>query len=82
MQLIVGDKRVNVTMRAKGAMKVMIALKGKELHKAGLPSCYIEIRWLYACARCSFDEHKYRAGGVRLVLFARSTSTSTEQVVQ
>ena len=36
MQLIVGDKRVNVTMRAKGAMIVIIALKGEELHKAGL----------------------------------------------
>ena len=31
MQLIVGDKRVNVTMRAKGAMIVIIALKGEEL---------------------------------------------------
>ena len=36
MQLIVGDKRVNVTMRAKGAMIVIIALKGEGLHKAGL----------------------------------------------
>ena len=36
MQLIVGDKRVNVTMRAKDAMIVIIALKGEELHKAGL----------------------------------------------
>ena len=46
MQLIVGDKRVNVTMRAKGAMIVIIALKGEELHKAGLPSRYIEVRWV------------------------------------
>ena len=38
MQLIVGDKRVNVTMKAKGAMIVIIALKGEELHKAGLPT--------------------------------------------
>ena len=37
MQLIVSDKRVNVTMRAKDAMTVIIALKGEELHKAGLP---------------------------------------------
>ena len=44
MQLIVGDKRVNVTMRAKGAMIMIIALKGEELHKAGLPSRYIEVR--------------------------------------
>ena len=44
MQLIVGDKRVNVTMRAKGAMIVIIASKGEELHKAGLPSRYIEVR--------------------------------------
>ena len=44
MQLIVGDKRVNVTVRAKGAMVVIIALQGEELHKAGLPSCYIEVR--------------------------------------
>ena len=50
MQLIVGDKRVNVTMRAKGAMIVIIALKGEELHKAGLPSRYIEIRWVNARA--------------------------------
>ena len=42
MQLIVGDKRVNVTMKAKGAMIVIIALKGEELHEAGLPSRYIE----------------------------------------
>jgi len=82
VQLIVGDKRVNVTMKAKGAMIVIIALKGEELHKAGLPSRYIEIRWVNARARCSFDEHEYRAGGVMLVLVARSTSTSTEQVVQ
>ena len=46
MQLIVGDKRVNVTVRAKGAMTVIIALKGEELHKAGLPSRYIEVRWV------------------------------------
>ena len=46
MQLIVGDKRVNVTVRAKGAMTVIIALKGEELHKAGLPSHYIEVRWV------------------------------------
>ena len=38
MQLIVGDKRVNVTMRAKDAMIVIIALKGEELHMAGLPT--------------------------------------------
>ena len=44
MQLIVGDKRVNVTMRAKDAMIVITALKGEELHKAGLPSRYIEVR--------------------------------------
>ena len=44
MQLIVGDKRVNVTMRAKDAMIVIIALKGEELHKSGLPSRYIEVR--------------------------------------
>jgi len=37
VQLIVGDKRVNVTMRAKDAMIVIIALKGEEPHKAGLP---------------------------------------------
>ena len=41
MQLIVGDKRLNVTLRAKDAMIVIIALKGEEVHKAGLP------RWLY-----------------------------------
>ena len=46
MQLIVGDKRVNVTVRAKGAMTVIIALKGEELHKAGLPTRYIEVRWV------------------------------------
>ena len=46
MQLIIGDKRVNVTMKAKGAMIVIIALKGEELHKAGLPSRYIEVRWV------------------------------------
>ena len=38
MQLIVGDKRVNVAMRAKGAMIVIIALKGEGLLKAGLPT--------------------------------------------
>ena len=38
MQLIVGDKRVNVTMKAKGAMIVIIALKGEGLLKAGLPT--------------------------------------------
>ena len=38
MQLIVGDKRVNVTVRAKGAMTVIIALKDEELHKTGLPT--------------------------------------------
>ena len=53
----VGDKRVNVTVRAKGAMIVMIALKGEELHKAGLPSRYVEIRCVNARARCAFDEH-------------------------
>ena len=37
VQLIVGDKRVNITMRAKDAMIVIIALKGEDLHKAGLP---------------------------------------------
>ena len=37
MQLIVGDKRVNVTMRAKDAMIVTIALKGEGLLKLGLP---------------------------------------------
>ena len=62
MQLIVGDKRVNVTLKAKDAMIVIIALKGRELHKAGLPSCFIEIRWVNACARCSFDKHEHRAG--------------------
>ena len=44
MQLIVGDKHVNVTMRAKGAIIVIIALKGEELHKVGLPSRCIEVR--------------------------------------
>ena len=38
MQLIVGDKRVNVTVRAKDAMIVIIALKGEELQNAGLPT--------------------------------------------
>ena len=38
VQLIVGDRRVNVTLRAKGAMIVIIALKGEELHKSGLPT--------------------------------------------
>ena len=38
MHLIVGDKRVNVTKRAEGAVIVMIALKGEELHKSGLPT--------------------------------------------
>ena len=37
MQLIVGDNLVNVTMRAKDAMIVTIALKGEGLPKAGLP---------------------------------------------
>ena len=46
MQLIVGDKRGNVTMRAKDAMIVIIALKGEELHKVGHPSRYIEVRWV------------------------------------
>ena len=36
MQLIVGDKRGNVTMRAKDAMIVIIALKGEGLLKTGL----------------------------------------------
>ena len=27
-------------------MAVIIALKGEELHKAGLPSRYIEVRWV------------------------------------
>ena len=49
-------------MKAKGAMIVIIALKGEELHKAGLPSHYIEIRWVNARARCSLDEHEHRAG--------------------
>ena len=37
-------------MKAKGAMIVISALKGEELHKAGLPSRYIEIRWVNARA--------------------------------
>ena len=47
VQLIVGDKRVNITMSAKGAMIVIIALKGEELHKAGLPAslyCRSDVR--------------------------------------
>ena len=46
MQLIVGDKHVNVTVRAKDAMTVIIALKSEELHKAGLPSRYTVVRWV------------------------------------
>ena len=38
VQLIVGDKRINVTMRAKDAMIVIIALKGERLLKGGLPT--------------------------------------------
>ena len=56
MQLIVGDKRVNVTVRAKGAMTVIIALKGEGLLKAGLPTL------LYRLIKprrslCSLGEH-------------------------
>ena len=66
MQLIVGDKRVNVTVRAKGAMTVIIALKGEELHKAGLPSRYIDygtnpltvlarVSMVSRCSTCSLE---------------------------
>ena len=51
MHLIVGDKRINVTMRAKEAMIVMIALNGEELHKAGLPKSLYR-RLLVGCS-CS-----------------------------
>ena len=51
MQLIVGDKRINVTMRAKDAMIVIIALKGEELHKAGLPrSLYRDPLSKFSCS--------------------------------
>ena len=36
MQLIDGDKRVNVTTVVKDAIVMIIALKGEELHMAGL----------------------------------------------
>ena len=56
MQLIVGDKRVNVTVRAKGAMIVIIALMGEGLLEAGLPTL------LYRLVEprrslCSLGEH-------------------------
>ena len=56
MQRIVGDKRVNVTMRAKDTMIVIIALKGEGLLKAGLPTLLyrlIEPRR----SLCSLGEH-------------------------
>ena len=50
------DKRIKVTMKAKGAMIVMIALMGEELHKAGLPKpLYRSLLSGCSCNRaCSF----------------------------
>ena len=56
MQLIVGDKRVNVTVRAKDAMIVIIALKGEGLLKAGLPALLYRLTEPRR-SLCSLSEH-------------------------
>ena len=56
VQLIVGDKRVNVTMRAKGAMTVIIALKGEGLLKAGLPTSLYRL-WNQPARSSEHGEH-------------------------
>ena len=58
MQLIVGDKRVNVTMRAKDTMIVIVALKGEDLLKSGFPTLLYRLteprRSLCSLGECCF----------------------------
>ena len=70
MQLIVGDKRVNVTMRAKGAMIVIIAVKGEELHKVGLPKS-LSRRLLVGCS-CSLLSYEHEHISVQFLAMVRA----------
>ena len=72
MQLIVGDKRVNVTVRAKGAMTVIIALKGEGLLKAGLPTSLYKL-WSQPAHCARSGEH----GEQVLDVLARASMVGT-----
>ena len=70
MQLIVGGKRVNVTKRAEGAVIVIIALKGEELHTAGPPKSLYR-RLLVRCS-CSLLSYEHEHISVQFLAMVRA----------